>query len=234
MLNFIGTGSAFNTKLGNTSAYIEDVEDNEALFLIDCGSTTFNTMPDYLKNKKRCIIAITHTHADHVGSLATLILYRFYKLDLPTTILAHSYQEDEIKSLLFAMGVNHDLHTIQSHNNPINISTLKSTEPVRTKHGGMINYSLILNHESYKEYYSGDVEEIPPHILEQFIKREIKYLYLDATTSTKNITHLNITTIIEKIPPHLREYVTLMHLDDEPYSYSVMEALNLNIAKPQY
>lgn len=233
MLNFIGTGSAFNTKLGNTSAYIEDVEDNEALFLIDCGSTTFNTMPEYLKNKKRCIIAITHTHADHIGSLATFILYRFYKLDLPTTILAHSYQEDEIKSILFSMGVNHDLYTIQNHE-AVNISTLKNVTQVSTKHGGMTNYSLIMNHESYKEYYSGDVEEIPQDILNQFLKREIKYLYLDATTSTKNITHLNTSTIITSIPPHLREYVTIMHLDEEPYTYQLMEALNFKIAKAHY
>lgn len=233
MLNFIGTGSAFNTKLGNTSAYIEDAEDNEALFLIDCGSTTFYTMPEYLKNKKRCIIAITHTHADHIGSLATFILYRFYKLDLPTTIFAHSYQEDEIKSLLFAMGVNHDLYTIQNDNS-INIATLKSVTPIRSNHGSMINYGLILDHGSYKEYYSGGIEEIPQDILNQFLKREIKYLYLDATTNTKNITHLNTSTNITSIPPHLREYVTVMHLDDEPYTYRVLEALTFKIAKPHY
>ena len=38
MLKFIGTGSAFNTELGNTSAYIKQ---NKTLLLIDAGPTVF-------------------------------------------------------------------------------------------------------------------------------------------------------------------------------------------------
>ena len=43
MLKFIGTGSAFNKDLGNTSAYIKE---NETLLLIDCGQTVFTRMQE--------------------------------------------------------------------------------------------------------------------------------------------------------------------------------------------
>jgi len=43
MLSFICTGSAFNTKLGNNSAYVKA---GTTLFLIDCGSTTFQRLID--------------------------------------------------------------------------------------------------------------------------------------------------------------------------------------------
>ena len=43
MLKFIGTGSAFNQDLGNTSAYIKD---GETLLLIDCGETVFQRIKE--------------------------------------------------------------------------------------------------------------------------------------------------------------------------------------------
>ena len=77
MLKFIGTGSAFNTKLGNTSAYIKD---NNTLLLIDCGELTFARILslNLLDDVNEVHIAITHTHPDHIGSLGSLIFYCFF------------------------------------------------------------------------------------------------------------------------------------------------------------
>lgn len=71
-LKFLGRGSAFNVEQGNTSAYYRSGED---MLLIDCGCTVFYEI------RKRCLlcgienlyIAITHSHSDHIGSLADLI-----------------------------------------------------------------------------------------------------------------------------------------------------------------
>ena len=41
MLKFIGTGSAFNTEMTNTSAYIKD---GQTLLIIDSGETAFARM----------------------------------------------------------------------------------------------------------------------------------------------------------------------------------------------
>ena len=56
MLKFIGTGSAFNQDLGNTSAYIKD---GETLLLIDCGETVFQRIKEIklLDDVKKVYIA---------------------------------------------------------------------------------------------------------------------------------------------------------------------------------
>ena len=72
MLKFIGSGSAFNTKLGNTSAYYKI---GHQMLLIDCGSNIFHRIKEHnlLEGIEDIHVLITHTHADHVGSLADLI-----------------------------------------------------------------------------------------------------------------------------------------------------------------
>ncbi|MDK2600591.1 MBL fold metallo-hydrolase [Bacillus stercoris] len=106
MLNFIGTGSAFNTKLGNNSAFIK--KDN-SLFLIDCGSTTFSRLKEtgLLEDVEKVFVLLTHTHADHVGSLGDLILYGYYsmgKLGVPN-VSVYSPFSLNIKNLLYMQGV---------------------------------------------------------------------------------------------------------------------------------
>ena len=60
-LKFLGIGSAFETKLYNTSAFF--IEDKK-LFLIDCGETTFAqlTSQKFLIDIKEIFVAFTHTH----------------------------------------------------------------------------------------------------------------------------------------------------------------------------
>ena len=74
-LKFLGRGSAFNVKEGNTSAYYK--KDN-ILLLIDCGTTVFKSILDQhlLDNVKEVNVLITHLHDDHVGSLSSLIRYK--------------------------------------------------------------------------------------------------------------------------------------------------------------
>lgn len=77
-LKFLGRGSAFNTKEGNTSAYF--IKDN-TLFLIDCGETIFTKIKEkdlINDNVNEVIILITHFHSDHIGSLPSLIMYCYY------------------------------------------------------------------------------------------------------------------------------------------------------------
>ena len=77
MLKFIGTGSAFNQDLGNTSAYIKD---GETLLLIDCGETVFQRIKEIklLDDVKKVYIVITHNHSDHIGSLGSLVEYLYF------------------------------------------------------------------------------------------------------------------------------------------------------------
>lgn len=47
-LKFIGTGSAFNTKLGSNSAYLKN---NNSVILFDCGGDVFSKLKYEQKNE---------------------------------------------------------------------------------------------------------------------------------------------------------------------------------------
>jgi len=100
-LKFIGIGSAFNTKLGNTSAYIKE---NNTLLLLDCGELTFDRILslNLLSDVNEVHIAVTHTHPDHIGSLGSFIFYCYYIKKIKP--IFHSADSDFIK-LLEIMGI---------------------------------------------------------------------------------------------------------------------------------
>ncbi|WAH38331.1 MBL fold metallo-hydrolase [Alicyclobacillus dauci] len=79
MLNFVGCGSAFNTALGNNSAYMKF---DDTLFMIDCGSANFGRIKraNLLDGIKHIDVLITHLHPDHIGSLGDLIFYTYYNM----------------------------------------------------------------------------------------------------------------------------------------------------------
>ena len=90
MLKFIGTGSAFNTELGNTSAYIKQ---DQTLFILDCGETAFTRMKqlNIFEDVKNVYIAITHMHPDHVGSLGSLVFYlNIFYISFPANWLLYN------------------------------------------------------------------------------------------------------------------------------------------------
>jgi len=95
MLIQIGNGTAFDPEIPNTSFLLKD------FLLIDCGYNIFKELKENFDIGKIELIAITHNHADHIGSLETLLFYKKFKLDNnnePTVILnRESY--DVIKNI---------------------------------------------------------------------------------------------------------------------------------------
>ena len=87
-LKFIGTGSCFNTKMGNTSAYYYN-ETTKHLVLIDCGETVFSDLrySKILNEAKTIDILITHLHSDHAGSLESLIYFCAYVKNIVPTVI---------------------------------------------------------------------------------------------------------------------------------------------------
>lgn len=71
-LNFLGCGSAFNPLYGNTSAYFTN---KDQLYVIDGGESVFLKLyqKELLKKYAGITIMVTHMHADHVGSLPSII-----------------------------------------------------------------------------------------------------------------------------------------------------------------
>ena len=110
MIQFIGNGSAFNTRLGDNWAFIKG---EESLILIDCGGDTFTNLKEKdLLNYKRLYIIITHTHPDHIGSLGNLIFYSHYKKGIkPKIFFPH---RKTIEDLLSYMVVSKELYNLES------------------------------------------------------------------------------------------------------------------------
>lgn len=219
-LKFLGTGSAFNTKLGNTSAYIKE---NGILFLIDCGETVFCKIKELnlIEDVKEIYVAITHLHPDHVGSLGTLIFYCFLIKGIKPNII---YKEEELKTFLTQMGVNEEYYNFDytSNINKIIFSNTKRLEVAYqlTNHVSNINaYSIIIFYinsdnttfnPTTKIFYSGDSKCIDLKI------DDYDYIYQDCSFAHyKGYAHLPYDVLCEKVKTiEHRKKIFLMHQEE--------------------
>lgn len=90
-IQFIGTGSAFNFKAGNTSALINDH------ILIDCGATVPAKLSEMGLLEKVDMIAITHCHGDHCHGLEAMGFLNFFKYQRRVKLIC----PEEIKLMLW-------------------------------------------------------------------------------------------------------------------------------------
>lgn len=216
MLNFIGIGSAFNTKRGNTSAFIKH---NQGLLLIDCGGTVFSKLNDLqlLSNLKKLHIIVTHTHPDHIGSLGDVIFYAHYILKIKPTLYHPNARK--LKKLLKLMGVKlsmvkfeqHMITTIKKGMTPLKLSFVPVVHSTTVK-----AYGLTLEGSDDAIYYSGDANHIPTAILDSFKEKRIMRLYQDTSgQDVQNSSHLSLKKLTELITREERNRVYCMHIDQE-------------------
>lgn len=205
-LKFIGTGSAFNTELGNTSAYYKS---NGHMLLIDCGETVFAKIIELnlLEDVKEIDILITHLHSDHIGSLSTLIYYCKYKLNIPVSIY---YPTNKLDTILKAMGHTEDdyLYLDRETDCIYNINFL----PCSVEHTDKPCYGYHINIDETHIWYSGDCSEFAwePEELELFDE-----IYQDTCLADyEGNVHLSLRKLCEEIPERYRHKVYCMHLDD--------------------
>lgn len=232
MLNFLGIGSAFNTALGNTSAYIKR---NSSILLIDCGSTVFSRVLklDLLKDVTTSYIVITHTHPDHAGSLGELIFYCHYILNHKPKIFFPD--ASLLSSILNNMGVNAEFYElISATSTKIHdefISDVDLTFVPSSHVSNIPSYSILLKYDKQAIFYSGDSKEISQSILESLEKGYIDILYQDTCgIDYEGNPHLYIGKLKDYIKPHLRSKVYCMHIDGSFEKKKAMD-LGFNIAK---
>lgn len=241
MLKFIGSGSAFNTKLGNNSAYYK--EGNQML-LIDCGSNIFQRIKEnnLLEGIEHIHVLITHTHADHVGSLADLILYTYYSHGefAKSKVTVYSPSDTKVDNVLELNGCVEHTHfqyipTIE--NEIVHIDGFKNLLVTffESKHVDEISsYSLdIVIDETIDILYTSDASEIPlVHILH--LATSYDYAFIDTCKADyEGNVHLSLRKLTELIKPELRHKVYCMHLD-EGFDRNEADALGFNVVVNEF
>lgn len=212
-LLFLGTGAAFNPALGNNSAFFQRGKD---LYLIDCGETTFAALLR-LRLLRECqgavTVILTHTHADHCGSLGTLALYCAEKLKRPLTLV---YPGEQARTLLSLMGVRADQYTLVT-----SLTTPPLTvTPMQTRHVAAIPaYAYLIDDGVETIYYSGDTGELPSVVLDGLRQGRIARAYQDVgpynAAPPENPPHLPLSTLCALVEPALRSKFVLMHFSGD-------------------
>lgn len=215
MLNFLGTGSAFNTEKGNTSAFIK--KDN-SLLLIDCGGTVFHRLQELnlLDGVENLYIVVTHTHPDHVGSLGEVIFYSYYILkQIPTIFLPN---KKLIESFLTCIGVSTDMYKLNSmeiiDTDDIHLGKFR-IEFLSASHVDTIPaYGFIMSINEKSLYYSGDTNNISVSVVDMIMNGEIDIAYQDTCgLDYEGNNHLSLKKLCSIVQPEFRNKIYCMHLD---------------------
>lgn len=239
-LEFIGTGSAFNTKLGNTSAYLKE---GNKMLLIDCGSNVFQRIKEnnLLEGIDEIYAVITHTHADHVGSLADLVLYSYFSHGEFAKCKINVYYSDgvEVDKLLNINGCVKNLHYKSKLIEEGQVKVLFNDYIFyynKSYHVGEIkSYSInIINGENYI-HYSGDSNEISLLDL-SYIKKDYLYMiyYIDTCAADyEGNVHLSLRKLKELVPEQYRHKIWCMHLD-EGFDVEHAKYLGFNVVESKF
>lgn len=230
MVTFIGVGSAFNTELGNTSAWMKQ---SDRLLLIDCGGSVFERLlkQRILQGIRTLDICLTHTHGDHVGSLGDLVLYCFYILKIKPT-LRHP-AGDRIRTLMDIFGVPEELYILE--NGPaFSLENWLEVSFVQQVHADtMPAFGLLLKGSDRTGWYSGDSREIPEEIHQLFLQGHIHDFYQDTSgMDYPDSLHMSLNRLVELIPESERGRVVCMH-QDEAFDRDSVENLGFRIAKAE-
>ncbi len=207
-LTFLGIGAAFNPAMDNSNAYFVVDED---FFLIDCGESTFSRIWKFseLENARNITVIITHLHADHVGSLGSLISYTHFVLKKKITVV---HPQETIVQLLDLMGVTRETYEYLSH---YPASPQISFEPVEVEHvPNMTCYGYLIRTPGKNLFYSGDAIRIPEKILSDFRSGRIERIYQDTSIeSSDHPTHGSLAQLEALFSREERSRVVCIHLD---------------------
>ena len=229
MLKFLGTGAAFYPIKNNTSAYFIDKEE---LFLIDCGETVFKKLYELnlLNSIKVINILITHMHCDHVGSLATLIDYIYYKVKIPVYIITSKIIKYDLDTFLKLQGISNDEYSYKFETEYTNYNMFKSIKYVDTIHSSKLScYSIIFNTNKGIIYYSGDTKELDT--LKSLLNDNLYKAYID-TNSHPNGPHVYIEDLLNIVPDKYKNKIHCMHVNDEE-CIKLINEYGFNIAREE-
>lgn len=241
MLKFIGTGSAFNTELGNNGAFIKK---GNKLLLIDCGSNTFDRIRKHnlLDGVDHIHVLLTHTHPDHIGSLGDLIFYGYYAMGemMKPNVTVLAPKALRIDRILELTGVDAKTYNFVSVEDKVGMGLYYrdfqfTFQAVPVTHVSELHcYGYIINHDGKRAYYSGDSNMIPHDILDDLNLGCFDYFYQDTCKAHYDgNVHLSLNKLNQLVNSNMRDRVYCMHLDGG-FVREEAEYLGFNVVKNEF
>lgn len=212
-LRFLGTGSAYNPLSKNTNAYLPL---GNMLLLFDCGESTFETLYSrgLLDQYASFIVAITHFHSDHVGSLGSFVSFCHCQLKKKVYLI---YPNTNIVKLLEFTGVPDTMYTYLAPDSSMPYRQLHLTA-YEVQHDPMIQcFGYQVTADGFSFFFGGDSTGIPPKILQLLIAGKIDTIYQDVTYEHigESLCHGTLEGLCAQVPMDLRRHVVCMHLGSD-------------------
>lgn len=222
-LSFIGIGGAYALELGGNSAYLKD---DNTLLLIDCCEDATKKLKERsaFENIKNIVIAITHTHADHVAGIGTFIWYCNFLLNIKPKIVINSKTfKEHLNSLLKLLGVEERFYEFINQEEVI-VDNCK-IEMVPTTHTPILECFGVMFADNYgKYYYSGDTNDFE-NIKNLVNHNEVNKVYCETSWESYN-AHIDYK-LLKTIKSNK---LVLMHFEDIEL-YKLAKADGFNVAK---
>lgn len=212
-LHFLGTGSAYNPLSKNTNAFLPL---GSTLLLFDCGESTFETLyaKGLLRKYTSFIVAVTHFHSDHVGSLGSFISYCHCQLKKQVYLI---YPNTNICRLLEFTGVPDSMYTYLSPTEALPHPGL-SLVPYEVRHDPMIQcFGYLVQADDRAFFFGGDSAGIPVPILQLLEAGKIDTVYQDVTYEHIHDSdcHGTLEGLCAQISADLRGKIVCMHFDHD-------------------
>ena len=218
-IKWIGTGSALNPALGNTSFTVNG--EGERRLLVDCGSTVPLALIKEGILKDITDVLVTHAHADHIGGLEALGFMNYFgyknRDDKRPSLYVGS---DELAQALWNYSLKGGMEKIQDDNNypmranletyfkihsgkEIIIPGLPKINLHETLHvHGMENYGLNIEGGIF---YSGDTVLLPPS--------RPKVIFQDCQFfETPSDVHISYQKLKKEVSREVKRKMYLVHL----------------------
>lgn len=226
-LRFLGMGSAYNPLYKNTNAFLPI---GDCLLMFDCGESTFETLYSrgFLEQFSSFIVAITHFHSDHVGSLGSFISYCHCQLHKKVYLVYPN--EDILKFLLFT-GVPDSMYTYLTPDASMPCSQLHLTA-VAVRHDPLIRcFGYLVQLGDQQIFFGGDSAAIPADILQLLLEGKLDTIYQDVTYehSWESDCHGTLENLCTQVPEEFRNRIVCMHLGSD-FKASI-EAAGFRVAK---